>query len=120
MYKVIKYCSEDIDGIQFVLSSLIDEDGKFFGTSFVCRRNGGISYDFIWDNGKWLLDEFYPTIKKAVETGVNLYDLKPDWFDDNDIENDGEPEMLKDEVFYDDILQMFEMAIKDGIFNTKF
>lgn len=120
MYKVIKYCSEDIDGIQFVLSSLIDEDGKFFGTSFVCRRNGGISYDFIWDNGKWLLDEFYPTIKKAVETGVNLYDLKPDWFDDNDIENDGEPEMLKDEVFYDDILQMFEMTIKDGIFNTKF
>jgi len=52
MYKVIKYCSEDIDGIQFVLSSLIDEDGKFFGTSFVCRRNGGISYDFIWDNEK--------------------------------------------------------------------
>jgi len=52
--------------------------------------------------------------------GIMKSDLKPEWFDDVDIESEGEPEMLKDEVFYDDILQMFEMAIKDGIFNTKF
>lgn len=123
MYKVISYYSEDVDGIQFEISTLVDEKGKFFGTSFSCinypNSNGSISYDFIWDSQTFLLNEFYPTLKTAVETNVNLYDLRPEWFDDIDIEHEGEPEMLKEVGFYSDLLEMFEAAIKDGMFNVK-
>lgn len=124
MYKKISYCSEEFDGIQFEISSLVNEQNVLFGTSFSCinypNSNGGISYDFNWDGVNWLMNEFYPTLKEAVEKQVNLYELKPEWFDDNDIINEGEPEMLKDESVYGDLLEMFESAIKDGMFNIKF
>ena len=121
MFKVVSYQSEEYDGIQFEISSLVNEQGKFFGTSFNCinypNSNGGLSYDFIWDGTNWLLNDFYPSLKEAVEKNVNLYHLKPEWFDNIDIINEGEPEMLKDERVYKDLLEMFESAIKDGMFN---
>jgi hypothetical protein len=123
MFKTVSYQSEDFDGIQFEISSLVNENGEFFGTSFNCinypNSDGGISYDFSWDNPHWLLTEFYPVLKEAVEKNVNLYDIKPEWFDDHDVEEEGEPEMLKDESVYGDLLEMFESAIKDGMFNIK-
>jgi|688.fasta_scaffold19185_10 hypothetical protein len=123
MFKVVKYCSEQIEYIQFELSALVDNDGNFYNRSFNCvnrkNSNGGFSYEFIWDNTKWLLNEFYPVLKHAVKDNINLYDLKPEWFDDIDIEKEGELEILKYELFYKDILEMFDLAIKDGLFTEK-
>jgi len=36
MYKTLSIKSEEKDGVQFEIKSLIDETGDFFGTSFNC------------------------------------------------------------------------------------
>jgi len=119
MFKVITYHSENLDGVEFELSALVNDDGTFYGQSLSCinyekegRRN---SFDFMWDNVTWLRNEFYPLLIKAVEQNKNLYEISPELFDDVDIEDEGEPEMLKDERFYEDLILMFDTAIKDKI-----
>ena len=119
MFATYNILSEEIDGIQFEIASLVKKDDEFYGTSFACinypNSNGSISYDFIWDNEYWLLNEFYPLLKQAVDENVNLYELKPELFDDCDVEHEGEPEQLKNPKFYEDLVDMFEFAINKGM-----
>lgn len=114
MYKTLSIKSEEKDGVQFEIKSLIDETGDFFGTSFNCIKSEN-KYDFMWDNTYWLKNELYPLIKIAVEQRINLCDIVPDLF--VDIEDDeGNPEMLKEDYFYEDLLSMFDEAFKTGMF----